>query len=630
MIVIILLEKNYGNESFQKMDQNSKYKKVIVIGIDGMDPKITNKLMNEGKLPNFKKLAQSGSFMNLNTSYPPHSPVAWTSIATGMNPGKHNIFDFIRRDTETHTPQLSLSKATSGISGTKYESYVKADPFWKITSNAGIATTVIRWPMTFPPEKVDGKLLSGLGVPDIRGFLSGYAVYTSENMKAPSKDSKIIKVSVDNGIINSELSGPRIRKAGDIVEVKIPLKVELSDDGGSATLIVQGVKYAVEVGGWSDWIRAKFKAGLLKNVHGIFRAYLISADPFEMYITTIQVDPENPVVEISAPKQYSKDLADKIGLYYTLGMPEETGALIDGRLTDDVFLQQVTQIEEERQKMFWFEFDNFMLIDAGVYAFVFDSSDRLQHMFWDEKVLEEVDEGLSVNKVVVDYYIEKDALVGKIVDRLDEQTALIIISDHGFTSFERAVSLNTWLVENGFMTLTTDIKADDEGGLFKYVNWGKTQAYSLGFNSIYINLEGREGKGVVKDREKTMDEVIVKLEALTDDKTGAKVVNKVYRNTEIYSGQFVKDGPDMIVGFNPGFRMSWETAIGGFTEDVIYDNTKKWGGDHLMDPQFIPGVFFSNFATDADTASQMDVAPTVLDALGIDVPEKIDGKSLLT
>ncbi len=606
----------------ERMVVDSKYKRVLVIGIDAMDPKITDKLMSEGKLPNFKKLAGQGSFMSLNTSYPPHSPVAWTSIATGVNPGKHNIFDFIRRNPETYLPVLSLLKSASGISGTNYESYVKANPFWRITSNAGIPTTLIRWPVSFPPERIKGNLLSGLGVPDVKGFLSGYTYYTTKEIGNQGQESnKIIQVEEDNNIIETEIFGPKTKKSGEIVDIKAFMRIRLNEN--SADIVIEGKTYSVTLNDWSDWIRAKFKVDFLKSVYGIFKVHLISLDPFEMYITAVQIDPENPLMDISYPAKYSSRLAKEIGLYYTLGMPEETDGYIDDRISKEVFLEQINQLEEERGKMFWKEFKNFK---EGVFAFVFDSSDRVQHMFWDAKVLE--DENLSVNEVVAEYYSEKDIFLGEVLEQIDDATLLLIVSDHGFTSFERAVSMNRWLVDNGFMVLSKDIN-DEEAPLFQFVDWSKTKAYSLGFNSVYINLRGRERKGVVDDREKVVDDIIAKLENFTDKKTGKKVVNKAYRREDIYKGNHVEDAPDIIIGFNPGYRMSWQTAVGGFTKDVLTDNVKKWKGDHLVDPLFVPGVLFSNIKFNKLSASQIDVAPTILDALGVKIPEEIDGKSLL-
>ncbi len=625
IFIILLLPTGLQNEKMLKM----KYKKVLVIGIDGMDPKIASKLMAEGKLPNFKRLADTGTFVNLNTSYPPHSPVAWTSIATGKNPGKHNIFDFIRRNPMNYMPELSILDNSKG----DYEFLIKADPFWRITSSKGIPTTVIRWPLSFPPERIKGNMLSGLGVPDIKGFLSGYTYYTSKNVEKPSKDSnKVIHVTINNGLIETKIYGPRTRREGNIVEIGLPVRIRINNN--SIVLTINGKDYNVSVNSWSDWIRVKFKIDTFKSVYGTFKAYLKNINPFELYLTTIQIDPENPVVDISFPAQYSRELASRIGLYYTLGMPEETSGYVDGVLDDKAFLEQIADIEEERDRMFWNEFEKFRKLDKALFAFVYDSSDRLQHVMWEEKILEDNSEDLSLNKSVIEYFIKKDKFIGSVMDELDNNTLLIIVSDHGFTSFERAVSINTWLVKNGFMQLTknlSQLNENDSGELFKYVDWKKTKAYSLGFNSIYINLKGRESEGIVDESEydELINEIIEKLENLTDEETGKRPINKAYRRDEIYTGPYVGNAPDIVIGFNPGYRMSWQTAVGGLTRYALFKNTKKWDGDHLVDPKFVPGVLFSNVKINKKSALQLDIAPTILDALNIEIPSEIDGKSLL-
>ena len=627
LMSLILFTLNDGGVQMKE----GKYKKVLLIGIDGMDPKITDKLMEEGLLPNFARMKETGDFKTLDTSLPPHSPVAWTSIATGTNPGKHNVFDFIKRNPETYLPELSLSKSVSGIAGTDYTSVVKSDPFWRITTKADLPTTVIRWPVTFPPERIEGNMLSGLGVPDVRGFLSGYTFYTSGKIDDTLDGSeKTVQVSYGDSI-NTFVSGPRKREGNEVVSVKVPMEITLDKDKKIVTLSLQGTEYAIEVNNWSDWVRVKFNIGFMKDVYGICKVYLVSVEPeFKMYLTTMQIDPLNPVFAISAPNDYSADLAKDIGLYYTLGMPEETDALVDNKITDEVFLQQCAQIEAERDKMFWKEFEKFKNSDRGILAFVYDTSDRIQHTFWDEKLFIENDSELSLNENVVEYFVNKDRFLGEILSQLDNETALIIVSDHGFTSFERAVSINTWLVKNGFITLTKEISVKDEGALFRYVDWSKTKAYSVGFNSLYLNLEGREAKGIVKESEKNqvIDEIIEKLSDLSDNKTGKKPITKLYRSTEVYAGDCTKNSPDIMIGFSPGYRMSWQNAVGGLTPEVIFDNTKKWDGDHLVDPSHVPGIIFSNFKLNDNKPSQMDVAPTVLSLIGIQVPENMDGKSL--
>ncbi|MBU1849731.1 MAG: alkaline phosphatase family protein [Nanoarchaeota archaeon] len=587
-----------------------KFSKVLIIGIDGMDPIIVQELFSENKLQNFQRLAEEGSFLKLNTSNPPNSPVAWTSIATGVNPGKHNIFDFIKRNPDNYMPELSLSKSV----GEKYESIVKAESFWKYTSKAGIPTTIIRWPVTFPTEKFNGKMLSGLGVPDIKGFLSGYSYY-AEDVETKRTQNNILKVVRKNDLIETKLFGPKIRTGKNIFDVKEIMQI-ITIDNKTIELIINNKKHSIKKNQWSNWIKAEFKIGLLKKVSGIFKVYMKSINPFKMYLTTVQIDPVSPIQPISHPKNYSKELAEDIGYFYTLGIPEETAGVEDGRISEKAFLEQVAEIEEEKTKMFWKEFENFKKEKQAVYAFVFDSSDRIQHMFYNK----------NDNKEIKSYYLKKDDFIGEVLEQSEDKTLLLIVSDHGINSFKRAVSINTWLVENNFMTLTKELKEDENESLFKNVDWNRTQAYAVGFNSIYINLKNREGNGIVEDKEEIINEIINKLEKLNDGKK--MVVNKVYRKEDIYSGNYVKDAPDLIIGFNKGYRMSWQSSIGGFTKEIITDNKKKWQGDHLIDPSFVPGVLFSNIKFKKLFANQPDITPTILDALKIKIANRLDGKSL--
>jgi len=369
----------------------------------------------------------------------------------------------------------------------------------------------------------------------------------------------------------------------------------------------------------------------MKEVYGILKVYLLSTEPdFNMYATSIQIDPENPLVEITYPKNYAKELVKEIGLFYTLGMPEDTKAVTENRISKDIFFEQIKQIENEREKMFWYEFDKFK---EGIFAFGFDAGDRLQHIFWEDKVLE--DDGFKIAKEIEEYYIAKDKFLGQVLDRLEgTNISLIIFSDHGFNSFERAVDINTWLVENNYMTLTKELdefEEGDEGGLFKYVDWSKTKAYSLGFASIYINLKGRESKGIIEegDKDNLVEKIIETLGKLTDSKTGGKVIMHLYKREEAYSGKFIDEAPDIVIGFREGYRMSWQTAIGGLSSEVIKDNEGEWTGDHLMDRSYVPGVIFTNFKIKKENPGLIDIAPTVLSLLDLEIPEEMDGKSLV-
>jgi predicted AlkP superfamily phosphohydrolase/phosphomutase len=592
-------------------------KKILIIGIDAMDAKLTEKMMAAGELPNFKHLADAGGYSRMLVTIPPETPVSWSAAATGMNPGGYGIFDFVGRDTETYLPKLKLAEMKSGILGVSYESALKGKTFWKITSDEGIPTTVIKWPVTFPAEEVEGRMLSGLGVVDLKGLLNSYSYYTTEDIEIKGNEvGKMVKVEEKKGEIETSVFGPNVRQGGEVVESTIPMKIKVYDK--YALIDAGGKSQRVNEGGWSEWFHVTFSLDFMQKVDGIFKVYVISTKPFRMYMTTVQMDPENPVFDISYPKDYSRKLAEEIGTFYTMGMPEDTKAVTEGRITKDIFYEQVLQIEEEREKMFWHEFERF---ESGVLAVGFDSGDRLKHIFWNGTE--------SPPREITDYYKYKDDFLGRVLDKLDGRTKLIIFSDHGFNVFNRSVNINTWLVENGYMALRKDITEGDVGELFKYVDWSRTKAYSLGFSSIFINLEGREGRGIVKEADKAAleDEIAHKLKLLQDN--GKKVITNVYGRDDIYAGPYVEEAPDLVVGFEPGYRMSWESAVGGVTPGILDDNDSEWIGDHLIDRSHVLAVVFANFEVKRQNPEVTDIAPTVLDLLGTKIPGNMDGKSLV-
>jgi len=626
IIIYFLITKNTD------MAKNNKnFNKVLIVGIDGMDPKMVRTMMDDGKMPHFKKLADSGIQTELQTVFPPQSPVAWTTIATGVNAGKHNIFDFIRRNPENYMPVLGLFETENAFNGTRYTSFITSEPFWKKLSDQNVNSTIIRWPMTFPTESFNGELLSGLGVPDIKGFLSGYTLYTEKDVKADKDSNKIEKIDLSNGTVDTVVYGPRTMQGSEIKDITAPIRIE-KIDANSVRIINDEQIQEVIVGEWTDWMKTKFSINFFTKKSGIWRAYLESVEPFQMFVTTMQIDPEDPITEISYPHDYSSDLAHEIGEYYTLGMPEETDGLMDGVLSEDGFMKHIGQIESERDKMFWREFDKFQQRDNGVFAFVYDASDRLQHTHWREKILvEDVPDKIEYDAVIEEYYINKDNFIGEVLHKIDDDTAIIVLSDHGITSFERGLNVNTWLKDNGYMTLTQNITDEDDGSLFEYVNWTQTSAYAVGFNAIYINQKGREGQGIVENKEELVDEIIKKLEGIIDEKTGKKVIYKAYRASEIWHGDALDNAPDIILGYYPGYRTDWKTAIGGFAVDKITDNDKLWTGDHMVDKKFVPGTLFTNFkiSKDIDIIEQVDIVPTIYDILNIEPSSDFDGQSIL-
>lgn len=605
--------------------------KVIALGIDGLDPNILERLMDAGDLPSFSSVKEAGSYRRLATSNPSQSPVAWSTIATGSNPGYHGIFDFITRQPENYLPIHSIVKFNpKNLLARRSSMFLPArrgTPFWKITSEANIPTTVIRWPITLPPEGIKGNMLSGLGVLDLKSSAGRYTFYTTGTVQDdPDRKGDVILLSSDSNEINTTIRGPN--------KSQVPMKISLANEDSSATIIVDGESTTIKEGEWSDWVQVRFSIGPLRNISGICRFHLESIKPqLKLYLSSIQVDPEKPAFPITHPDEYATELAHKIGSYSTLGIPEDTNALTDGCLDDEAFLSLCDDITAEREKMLWHELEHFK---QGLLAFLFDTTDRIQHIYWSTRDPEhpaynEV-YAKKYGNVIEDYYRGADKILRRVLEYVDQQTVICIMSDHGFTSFRRAVNLNSWLVQNGLMVLRRPALDSQGDPLFKNVVWGKTKAYAIGFSSIYLNLRGREGKGIVnpgQEAEQLKKKIADVLTSLRDPKTGKPVIRNVYTKEELYSGPCFGEAPDLIVGFEPHYRASWQTAIGGVPPKILEDNQKKWSGDHIFDAECIPGIFLINRKTSVPHPSVIDIAPTILDCFQIPKLESMEGTSLL-
>ena len=603
----------------------------IILGMDGLDPEIVTQMMKDGKLPNFARLANEGTFAPLSTSNPTMSPVAWSDIATGAGPECHGIFDFLHRDPKDYMPYISLRKSSASIFGTTYKKARQCDGFWRYTSDAGIPTTVIRWPVTFPAEKVTGRFLSGLGVPDLLGSEGQYLYYTTEisSKNDPSPDN-VVHVAWEEGTtIRTFLEGPMIGRR----HAELALTVKRKNSNGVTIDLADAPIIEAHCGSWTPWIKIAFRVGL-QYVHGMVKFVLLESEPdLKLFVYPINIDPAKQAFSITYPVDFGKRLADTIGTFHTLGMPEMVHPLSHKRYGFPEFLSQIETISNERTEMFLDELDRFK---KGLLAFVFDHTDRVQHAFWATRDPQHPayneKEAKQYRNVINEMYQQMDNILGKALKRVDNKTVLFVVSDHGFASFRHQVHLNRWLIKNGYMHL----KESDEregSGLFRDVDWQKTKAYAVGFASIYVNLAGREGSGIVKqgsEYDELCKVVAARLEQFIDPDSGYPVVHRVYRSSQIYNGgQLTDEGPDLLVGLKPGYRFSWQTALGASPTRLIEDNTSRWSGDHIFDPTFMSGIFLSNMRINVKMPRGIDVAATILDCLGLTQPEHMTGKSLL-
>lgn len=567
--------------------------------------------MGAGELPHFSTLAGKGLFHPLATVVPPQSPVVWTTIATGANPSQHGIYDFLTRDHGAYTPKLSILR--QGKLG--YVRPYATRTFWEIASDKGIPATIIKWPLTFPAHPILGTMLSGLGTPDIRGTLGRYTLFSSGEVPEPEKKKgTVTRVDVSRGTIATFLTGPMSISFHGKKETTTPLEVELGQ--GHIRCRVDGSAFTLEEGRWSAWVPVPFKVGFLRTVTGMCRFYLESIKPeFKLYVTPVNLSNHMKLMPVSHPLGYGQQLAEAVGPYATLGMAEDANALNDEIIGEEAFLSGCELVMAERENIFFHELARF---NQGILACVFDTTDRVQHLFWryldGEHPRHDPGEAQEYAAVVPRVYQRMDGVLGKVLARLDGDTLLIVCSDHGFTSFRRSVHLNTWLVHNGFMVLKEGKAAG--APLFADVDWPRTAAFAFGLNSLFLNIAGREPQGCLDGGElgAVKEELAMKLKAMTDGANS--VIKEVYDSGGI-SGLGDGMAPDLIIGYNTGCRTSWQTALGeapagAFTED----NLGKWSGDHCCAPQLVPGIFLTNQRTILSKPQVQDISPAILDYLG--------------
>jgi predicted AlkP superfamily phosphohydrolase/phosphomutase len=628
---------------WRKALKRARVKQVVIVGLDGQDPELTDRFLEEGILPNFARLKEEGSYVRLDTSFPAESPVAWSSFQTGCNPGRHRVFDFLVPTRKSYLPELCSAKVTATARTWKLGKYRfpigrpvidlgrKSQSFWKILGDNGIFSSVIRVPITFPPEKFHGVLLGAMCVPDLKGSQGTFSYYSSD----PEEHSRFtggvqLPVEVHDGVVRSYISGPDNTMVDGAPEMRIPFEVRLGRNGSSdATLIINRKTHPLKLREYTPWIELRFRPALSFSVRGIVRFYLKEEAPhFKLYMTPVNIDPDKPALPISQPFTYAVYLSKTQGRYATLGLAEDTWGLNERVLDEEAFLKQAYLIHEERERML---FDALEKTKRGAVVCVFDITDRLQHMFF--RYLEPghpANPGKDVEvhrDAIRDLYKKMDDLIGRVRERLPKDTVLMVMSDHGFKPFRRGVNTNTWLYRNGYLVL----KGDEPTGAEWYqdVDWSRTRAYAVGLGGIYLNVRGRRAQGIVEpgeDEVRLRKEIRERLRGLRDEEKNTPAVAEVYDLKELYKGPYVADAPDLLVGMHVGYRISWNCATGVVNENIFEDNVKSWSGDHCMNPPDVPGMFFCNRKMPIDRINIMDIGPTVLDLFGVSVPPYCDGK----
>ena len=619
--------------------RRARVRKVVILGLDGLDPDRCEMLMTRGELPHLARLKEEGTYRRLGTSMPALSPVAWSTFATGVDPSGHGIFDFISRDPRNYAPSLSSSEvygrtrmvgfgpfrvpvSRGGVRGLR-----KSRTFWSVLSSHGVRSAVMRVPITFPVEKIDGVMIAGMCVPDLRGTQGSFTFITSDG-DAPD-GGVVVKIGAQGGDVS--IPGPSSPLDGKTVNVRVRIQ-RRDPKRGSATaeyeLVAGNETVPLRERQYTPWVKLAFHAARGVTLRGIARFYPVRlVDGIAVYVTPIHIDPESPAIPVSHPSVFSIYLSKLMGPFGTLGLAEDTSALNDGAIDEQAFLDQAYDLHEERRKMWQHTLSR---LRGGLAVCVFDISDRLQHMFYRYlDATHPANAGRDTERhagAVDEMYRRMDQLVGETRARVDKHTALFVLSDHGFKNFRRGVNLNGWLLREGLLRVRDNAAP---GEYLSAIDWEHTQAYALGLSGIYVNLAGRERHGIVPpDAAAALKRRIIEgLRELRDGDT--PVIRRVVDVASDWKGPYRHGGPDLLPGYADGYRVSWDCAKGAVRTEIFEDNHKCWSGDHCVDSEIVPGVLFTNIALRGDGAGLIDIGPTVLQLFGVDAPAYMTGRSLL-
>ncbi|RME39481.1 MAG: sulfatase arylsulfatase [Planctomycetota bacterium] len=642
----------------------SRCPKVIVLGFDGMDPRLCERLMDEGRLPNLARMRAIGGYRRLGTTIPPQSPVAWASFITGANPGVHGIFDFIHRDPRRQCePYYSAAETVGGDEGWEVDGYRLplrfwpfrqrgietrlrrgGTPFWDELDRAGVPVYLYEIPANYPPSPSSfghQHCLAGMGVPDLMGGYGTYQFFSEETVRETSDPGGMrIPLIFEGDGARATLRGPvnpyRVAAGeGAPEEATIDFDIHRHPTQPTARIEIQDHVLLLREGEWSEWVPLTFRLSMPRflpaaKVHGICRFYLQQVRPdFRLYVSPINIDPSHPGDQkITEPPGWIRELARALGLFATAGFQEDHKALSNGVFTDAEYKRQADDVLRERLRLLDYARAHYR---SGLLFFYFSSTDLQAHMFWwtgkEKHPVRDPQAARFYHEKIEALYERMDAVVGDMVRTFGNDAVILVMSDHGFGNFRRQFNLNTWLREEGYLN------PPDCRSLLSApprVDWSKTRAYGLGLNGLYVNLKGRERDGIVEpsERDALLAEITRKLLAVRDPQNGQPVIARVYRAEEVYHGPMVADAPDLIIGYHRGYRASWATTLGDLSDTVLSDNDSAWSADHCIAAEEVPGVIFSNRPIDRSHPSLIDLAPTILRLFDVKVPARLEGKSL--
>ncbi len=642
--------------------RESNHPRVVVLGFDGFDPRLCERMMDAGELPNLAKLRDGGGYKPLGTAIPPQSPVAWASFITGGNPGIHGIYDFIHRDPMPEDPEsafepyYSAARTLPGAGaweigdhkipltfwpfnhdGGGTELMREGTAFWEYLDRAGVPIWLYDIPANYPPSPSkygNLKCLAGMGVPDLLGTYGTYQYFSKSTYRQRMESGGIRKPLIfKRDVAKAKLTGPPNTLLKEPQDAEIEFEVYRHPDQRMARVEIQDQTLILQEGEWSDWVPVSFALEMppflpSESANGIVRFYLQQVRPdFKLYVSPISADPRNPgEMQITEPPEFLEDIAAEVGLCYTTGFQEEFNAIKNEVLNEEEYFKQTNDVFHERLELLKYAVRHY---EDGLLFFYFSSTDLQAHIFWwdsdEEHPTREPDVAQRYHEAIVELYRTMDEVVGDILERFGNEATVMVMSDHGFCNFKRQFNLNRWLRDEGYVqppTCSSLLSPD--------VDWSATKAYGLGLNGLYLNLEGRERFGIVtaEEQDALIEELRTKLLAITDPDTGQPVVKEVYRADEVYSGPFTHIAPDLIVGYYRDYRASWTGILGDMTAPALTDNENQWSADHCIAADEVPGVIFANRPIRHPNPSLIDMAPTILEQFGVQPPDDMKGRSL--
>jgi predicted AlkP superfamily phosphohydrolase/phosphomutase len=618
-------------------------RRVVVLASGGMDAGVVKRMMAEGKLPHLAALAAGGTFARLRTTTPAESPTAWAAFATGTGPGKNGIFGRFGRDAETYRPVIADVLCEPGryvadwpVGGPRCRSYVAREPFWQYAARQGVASAALWAPADFPPQEVEGGLfLAGRDVPDASlGAYTYHFFATDKYFPERSTPAGGIwrKAERRGGAAYATLEAPAGLPGADL-ELRFEPRTEVHVNISAA-----GQEQPVRAHTYSEYFAFPFGRGPFGRGRVMGRFFVASAHPeVRVWLSPLEVDPRKPFVDVAAPARFGEELAGGEP-FSTRGRPLDLGALCDGAIGRGPFVGQYCSQAEEKRRLglaVWQRHgpDLFLLFDYGL--------DEIAQVFWRhyDPAHPAYDDELffSYAQAFETAYQYVDDTLGKFLRSPGaEDAAFFVVSAHGNRPFRRSFCLCRWLLENGYTALAPGVAPKGVGapnpeaalrhGRYRpAVAWEHTRAYAQGYGQIYLNVKGREKRGIVTRAEVESSKAELRARLLAVRDAGRKPVAKVDDGDALFRGPRRHAAPDLVVSLADGYRVSWESVLGGFADAVFADNRGVVSGGHAsVSAAAAPGLLFSNLKLAAADAAVEDVGPTVLRVLGLE-PRGADG-----